>query len=291
MNLPIIAVSVAPLFIAASISAAKLAGNSIHPFIVAGLAPLLSVPFLYVWSRLQGTRLSLTALEGRCRRDLCEILVSRCVLGQVLIVSGFILTTATKAVLLLRLEPLFVLCWNVALLSERPSKKKVWLSLLLIVGAFFVVSPQLGTLQLSVGDGLIVLALLLLSYSYIPTKRISSSIDALSLTMITNVLSGILIVLPTGFLLPHELWATLTPKFGYLLLYSLLLFVFGLPLYFYAFKSLAPWLIACFLSLEVVAGLFLAVLLFSEVPTATQLLGAALMIGATVLVARTEMSG
>lgn len=286
MNLPLLAAVAAPIFIAASISAAKLAGNLIDPFVVAGAAPLVSVPFIFAWTRIRGIPYDGRVLFREHKRELFQLLVSRCVVGQILIVSGFILTTAAKAVLLLRLEPLFVLLWGVVLNGERPGRKKIGLTLLLIWGAYLVVAPHAGHIEVTRGDVLIILALLLLSYSYIPTKQIMSSCEPVSLSLLTNFCAGIVILLPIAILSPERFMNISLQGLGYLLAYSLLLFVFGMILYFYAFRGLAPWLIASFLSLEVVVGLLLAHLLFGENPTTYQYVGAAIMVCCTIASAR-----
>lgn len=68
--------------------------------------------------------------------------------------------------------------------------------------------------------------------------------------------------------------------------YSITFFVIAGTLYFYAFKALKPWVIASFLSLEVVFGLILAFVVLKETIAPLQLLGAGVVLAATIGIGR-----
>lgn len=291
MSSDLIAAYLAPIFIAASISAVKFAGVHAHPLLIAGIAPLLALPFLALWMKAQKLPLSFGMLQYGERIALIKLILSRCILGQILIVAGFTETTAVKAVLLLRLEPLFVLIWGVLLLNERPQPKKLILTLLLLLGAVLVVSPADEISRPTWGDLYILLALAFLSYSYVPTHSIVKTIPPLTLSFITNLAGGLMITVLAVLLLPAEARHIDSSGYWYIFLYSLSFFVLGATLYYYAFRSIAPWVIASCLSLEVVVGIILAALLFDEIPTLTQGVGALVVLMITILISRMSPSG
>jgi len=70
--------------------------------------------------------------------------------------------------------------------------------------------------------------------------------------------------------------------------YTISFSVIGASLYFYAFKTLKAWVIASFLSLEVVFGSILAFVLLKESMTPLQMIGAAIVLAATAAISLIE---
>jgi drug/metabolite transporter (DMT)-like permease len=289
----LIAALLAPFFIAMSIMVVKLAGNGAPPLVIAGLGPLLSIPFLVLLQLTSKTPLNLKELlKPPARAPFMKVLVTRSIIGQILIIAGFSLTTGVKSVLLLRLEPLFVVLWAVLLRHEKPGAKKLTLLMLLIIGSVFVVAPDAsGASSISgsapnFGDLMIILSLLFFSYSYIPTQEVVARANPAAVNLLGNLLGGAFISLiaffvygPTGFQISLNTLLLI-------LAYSCVFFACGCTLYFYAFKTLQPWIIASFLSLEVVFGLVLAFLMLHEQMTWVQLMGAMTVCLAMIGIAR-----
>lgn len=71
-------------------------------------------------------------------RDFISIMLLRGVIGVIALTYGFSLTNATRAVFLLRLEPVFVLVASAIFLGEKITSKKIFLSSALIFGAFLI---------------------------------------------------------------------------------------------------------------------------------------------------------
>lgn len=273
----------APLFIALSIMLTKLAGHLAHPLVVAGVGSLVSVPLLLAGSMVARSKLDLHGLLTEMRAPFLKSVVSRAILGQALIVSGFILTTGVKAVLLLRLEPLFVVGWAWLLHKENPSTAKLLLLALLIVGSALVVAPNgIAAAGPCLGDALVVAALLFLSYSYMPTAEVMKSANPTAVSLLSNLLGGVAILAVAAFTCRFDAFVLSPKAFALISIYALVFFVVALNLYFYAFKTFKPWAIASFLSLEVVFGLILACLLLGETVAPLQLVGAAVILGATL---------
>lgn len=283
---PGIAASItAPLFIAISILLAKVAGQHSQALFVAGLGSLISVPFLLAASLLKRSNLEPAKLFNQARSSFLQVLFSRALFGQALIILGFTMTTAVKSILLLRLEPVFVFFWSVLLLGEKPTRGKAALLSLLLLGSLLVVWPQDKVSAPNTGDGLILLSLLFLSYSYIPTGKAIEQSSAAALNLFTNLIGGGTIAALALTIYGASSFPTTATAWGPILAYSISFCVIGASLYFYAFNSVKPWVISSFLSLEVVYGLILAVIFMAEKLTALQCTGALVLLSATLLIA------
>jgi drug/metabolite transporter (DMT)-like permease len=292
-NKGLLSAVLAPFFIAMSIMVVKLAGNGAPPLVIAGLGPLLSIPFLLLLQLTSSAPLNLMELlRPPLLSPFMRVVVTRSIIGQILIITGFSLTTGVKSVLLLRLEPLFVVLWAVLLRHEKPGARKLILLMLLVIGSALVVAPgasgasSIAASAPNLGDLMIVSSLLFFSYSYIPTQEVVAQSNPAAINLLGNLLGGAFITLtalvvcgPGGF---HMSINTLL----LILAYSFVFFACGCTLYFYAFKALQPWVIASFLSLEVVFGLVLAFLILHEQMSCVQLMGAMTVCLAMIGIAR-----
>jgi drug/metabolite transporter (DMT)-like permease len=283
-NRGLIAAVCATFFIALSIIVIQQAGKNTPPLVVAAVGSLLSVPMLLAYHLLCRSNLSFGLLFTQCRKPFLHVLVSRTILGQALIVAGFAMTTAVKAVLLLRLEPLFVLLWAVLARQERLEWRKLTLLIILLVGTSLVIAPNSVSAP-NVGDALIVLSLFFLSYSYGPTGVVVKTAGAPALNVMLSLIGGA--VLAVVAFTVHGLPAFMldNQSLGLIALYALIFFVIGCSLYFFAFNTVKPWLIASILSLEVVFGVGLAMILLHESVTILQMVGCLVVIAATTAIA------
>ncbi|MBU6454719.1 MAG: DMT family transporter, partial [Cyanobacteria bacterium REEB67] len=226
------------------------------------------------------------------RRPLLTVLMTRSILGAALIVTGFTLTTAIKSVLLLRVEALFVFAWSVFFRREKATAAKLLLLVALSLGAALVVTPapQAGGVSVSfasginLGDILIVCSLLLFSYSYIPTEKIVARVSPTTLNIVSNAVGGVVILLVALLLTPVAALNISAQAWLLINAYALCFGVIGINLYFFAFKTHKPWIIAAFLSLEVVYGVPLAWLMRGEIITPLQGGGALIVVAATVCI-------
>lgn len=265
-----------------------MAGSSAHPLVISALALLVSIPFLVMMAFASKTKLDFKTLREEARTPFLKLLITRAIIGQFLIVTGFTMTSAVKSVLLLRLEPVFVFIWGILLYKNKPQLNKIGLLVMLLFGSALVVLPPPGTVSSTdgpnLGDALVVLSLLFLSYSYGPTKQVIEKSNPITVNLASNLLGGIVLgcaawFVPNAYQLqPNTIWLIIG--------YSFVFFVIAVTLYFEAFKTLEPWIIASFLSLEVVFGLVLAATMLNEKIDAIQLVGAAIVLASTVLIGR-----
>ncbi len=281
-----IAAVLAPFFIAVSIIITKTAGESAHPLVIAGIGSLMAVPFLLAIAATSRQSLDLRKITQELRSPFLQVLFTRAIIGQALIVTGFTLTTGVKAVLLLRLEPIFVFAWSVLLLNEKVKRGKLVLLIILLVGSALVVAPEGRFDALNIGDGLIVLSLVFLSFSYLPTQKVVSEANPAGLNILSSVIAGALLTVFAAVCYRGEAFALSLQTYSYILGYAVIFSVIAVSLYFYAFKTLRPWVIASFLSLEVVFGLALATFWLHESINLMQLSGAVIVMAATVAIGR-----
>jgi drug/metabolite transporter (DMT)-like permease len=276
---------VAPFFIALSILLSKIAGQHCQALFVAGLGSLVSVPILWLAAVLGRSNLGLNILWTRTRTTFLQVVVTRAIFGQALIILGFTMTSAVKSILLLRVEPVFVFLWSMLLLKEKPAPGEVALLCVLVAGSVLVVWPGDKLSAPNLGDGLIVLSLLFLSYSYIPTRKVVEQAPVNGLNLLTNLFGGLAITIAAIAYYGIASIPASPNAWGPIAGYSLSFFVAGASLYFYAFRTVKPWIISSLLSLEVVYGLVLAAMMMSEKLTLLQLCGTVILLAATVVIA------
>jgi drug/metabolite transporter (DMT)-like permease len=289
----ILAAVLSPFFIALGVMVAKMAGHSgAQPLLITAISGLMSVPFLLPLQKLGRTKSDLAVLFGEMRRPFLQLLVSRSIIGSALVVVGFTMTTALKSVLLLRVEALFVFAWSVYYKKEKATAGKIVLLLILILGSVLVVMPSSGLHQpaalalapsegLNLGDVLIVTALLFISFSYIPTEEVITKASPTSVNIIANTVSGIFILLVMLLACPQAVFTLSAKALSFIFGYAVIFCVLAVNIYYFAFKTIKPWIIACFMSLEVVYGVPLAWLIHAESLTLLQAIGAVIVMAAT----------
>ena len=221
------------------------------------------------------------------KKDLFSLVVARSLIGTLLLMIGFSMVAAIRAVFLLRLEPILVFVISVFLLKEKVKIRKVGLLILLLFGALvFTTNGSFDVLtNITAGDIIIVLALLFLSYSYIPSANLSKKVNSNTLTIGANILP-IFVFLPLVlFFAPNQILLDINSLY-LVLVYTITFYVLGLFLWFKSLKSVKPWVVASILSLEPIAGALLAFFWLGEFLSAVQIFGGALMIAATYFISR-----
>jgi drug/metabolite transporter (DMT)-like permease len=147
-----------------------------------------------------------------------------------------------------------------------------------------VVAPSGAASGPNLGDACIVLSLLFFSYSYIPSHKIMAHANATSLNLLANLIGGVSIAL-IGILLEREhFFAVDAEGLGLIAAYAFIFFTVAINLYFFAFTTVKAWVIASLLSLEVVFVLIMSSVWLHEKAEPVQLLGAVIVLAATVAI-------
>lgn len=288
MDRGVFAASLSTIFIGFSIVIASVATKFIHPVIYSAYAYTISLVFLLILIKVFGKKFQIREIFKKFPREFSELVAFRIILGQLILLWGFSLTIAIRAVFLLRLEPLFVLIFSGLFLREKITRRKMFLIIILLLGAFIFATDLNPNIYqtLKIGDLLIILALVFLAYSYLPSTKISKSVGAESLTLTSNAL-GALLLIPTVFIFfPLSTLTLDVTGLYFVLLYTISFYVLGVFLWFSALRSAKPWIVASLLALEPIAGALLAFLWLNQVLTGTQFVGGIIMIAVTYFIAR-----
>lgn len=277
---------ISTVFLAFSIVIGATAAKVIHPLVLAGLASLLSIVFLFVLSKVLKEKIELRKLFTY-KKDMLLLVISRSLIGTLLLIVGFSMVAAVRVVFLVRLEPILVFVISVFLLKEKVKVRKVGLLIVLLFGALvFTTDGSFDILaKITMGDLIIVLALLFLAYSYIPSSKLSKKVNSTTLTMGSNILPIFVFLILALFFVPSQILLDANSLY-LILVYTITFYVLGLFLWFKALKNVKPWIVASILSLEPIAGALLAFFWLGQILSVVQVVGGALMIIATYFIAR-----
>jgi len=289
MDKGVLTAGISTVFLAFSIVIGATAAKIVHPLVLAGLASLLSVVFLFVLSKIAREKIELKKLFTY-RKDMLLLVITRSLIGTLLLIVGFSMVAAVRVVFLVRLEPILVFVISVFLLKEKIKVRKIGLLIVLLFGALvFTTDGSFDILaKITIGDLIVVLALLFLAYSYIPSSKLSKKVNSSTLTIGANLLPIFVFLILALFFVPSQI--ILDANSIYLILvYTVTFYVLGLFLWFKALKSVKPWIVASILSLEPIAGALLAFFWLGQILSVVQVVGGAIMIIATYFIARENL--
>ncbi len=247
-----------------------------QPILVATYALVISSFILLALARAMGKKLS-DIKKLKKNKDFWKITMSRNVFGTLLLLYGMSLTTSINSLVILRLEPAFVILFGYLLLRERLKQKETLYVFLTILGAVLVsTSGNLSFGETQIGDLLVLSSLLFLGYSYIPSKRIMQKTDPLILTAYSNLFGGLILLAMSAITVKNLVMPAnaLMLTMGSVITF----YVVGLSLWFEALKKIEAWKVAALLSITPIAGSLLSFLWLGESMNATQLIGAMIII-------------
>lgn len=203
-----------------------------------------------------------------------EIVIARPVIGSLLLIYGFSLTTAIHSAFMMRLEPIFVTIFSYFFLKDKINLKQISLIMIMIFGAFLLsTSGNISLItQTQIGDLFIIISLVFFSYAYIPAKKIGREINPVTVTIVNNLVGGLILFLFMLVIGINLLTVNYT-NFWLLLSYVISFSVFGLYLYFSALRKTKTWIVSSLLSLSAVFGSIIAYFWFKETLNAIQMIG------------------
>ncbi len=258
------------------------------PILAAGLGACIGGLILFLYAKSTEKALSLRKMSWSQLRALAKIVFLRGFLGGALLIYGFSLTTGIKAVFLTKIEPYFVMLWVWLLRDKRPDLRHlIWLCVH-IFGAMMLsgVDPITGVFSAQIGDGLIILAMLVLSYTYLEGLRISRSIGSNYSAAITSFFGGCLLML-LAFVVGQISFANVTSTaWAYFIGYLILYHVIALSFWFHALSVVPGWLVSALRALGPLFGAPVAWFLLGDSLTLSQMLGGFLVITTSFGLAR-----
>jgi drug/metabolite transporter (DMT)-like permease len=275
------------IFIGISIPIGVVAAKSIGAFQAAVYIPLVSLVFLLAISIATKNKIEIRKMFRDHFKDTISMILSRPIFGDIILLYGFSLTTAIKASFMARLEPVFVAILGYMFLKDKISIRQTSLIFLMISGAFLLSTggDVKSITQTQIGDILVVIGTLVISYSYIPAKRIGKNIDPLT-TTITNNLAGGLILFPVMLILQINPFTINLDNFWIIVARALTFSVLGLSLLFAALKKTKPWIVSSLISLSAVVGAMIGYFFLNESIGTIQIAGAAVILVSSYLMTR-----
>ena len=220
------------------------------------------------------------------RKDFLQLLLTRGIVGGVLITFAFSLTIGIRAAFLPLVEPLFVTLVSVVAAKEHISAKKCVLLLALVFGGYlFVTSGAFIFDQLTLGDLLLVAAIAFFSLSYLPTSRLSKKAGPLSVIALMNGLSALFYgVVAVPFF--GSLAALSLADYAFLGVFIFLGPLAGVLLWFSSLKTVKPWVTASMMTLQSIVGGLLAFFWLGQTLFGMQLVGALVMLVSVFFIAQ-----
>lgn len=254
--------------------------KTVHPFVYTTLSTAIAIPFLIMVAHFFSSD-GLKGILSRKGKDFLTVLLERFIIASGLLLTfGVSLTLAIRSVFLMQLEPAFVFAWSVLLLKEKVRKSKLFLIATLIIGAFLVTTG--GDLNIFgsvlLGDLLIIMALALLSHSYIVSARLMKYANPIRLYLgfalcalpVFAALAFVFLPLSSFYISQYHLLLIAAA--------SLLFNVIGFPLWLICLKRLKPWVLASSLVVQTLAGAVLSFVWLGQMLSAVQLIGGVLVL-------------
>jgi len=275
------------LFSSISVVFAVGAAKMLNPIGVAGFGALIAGLILFAAASVSNKRKISWDMIRKNKRDLAEQSIIRGFIAHALLIVGYSMTQAVKAVFFTKIEPFFVLLWGHLMGKEKLKAKHIFIIIIHLTGVFLLSTggaiTAFSTAQL--GDGIIIFAVFLFAYTYYSGARLAKKIGARASVAITNITGGTmntvlaLLFFPLSTMANPEGWI-------YLLAYLLSFHVIALTLWYAALKTAKGWVVSAVRALGPVVGAVTAFMMFGEALTEAQFIGAAVILVTSVLIAK-----
>ena len=261
----------------------------LNPFITASFGPLLAAVILFATLFIRGSKLSLQQIKKH-HKDLIFLIISRQILGQLSFSIGLSLTDSIKAIFFTKAEPYFVLFWYWVFAREKVRPKHLSLLSLHIFGAILLsTGGKLGSLgRAQLGDLFIIMAMIFFALSYFPSTKLAKNLGATQ-TNSLMLLTGGLVILPFAIVFSNPTVWSQTLGWTYLLLATIIFFIFSLTLWFASLKTVKGWIVSALRSLGPLVGAPFAYFLFRESLNSTQIVGGIIVLITSFFIAREHL--
>jgi drug/metabolite transporter (DMT)-like permease len=278
---------VSSLFSSISVVFAVGAAKMLNPIGVAGFAALIAGLILFAAASVSNKKKISWDIIRKNKRDLAEQSIIRGFIAHGLLLVGYSMTQAIKAVFFTKIEPFFVLVWGKLMGKEKLNAKHIFIIAIHLTGVFLLSTggaiTAFTTAQL--GDGIIIFAVFLFAYTYYSGARLAKKIGARATVALSNIIGGSMNTVLALLFFP---FSTMTSPEGwiYLLIYLLFFHVIALTLWYAALKTAKGWVVSAVRALGPVVGAFAALAMFGETLMEAQLIGAVVILITSVLIAK-----
>jgi drug/metabolite transporter (DMT)-like permease len=279
---------------ASSLIFAKLVFSELGPIVFVALRYTLATPFLFVLAFQRRKKQTRGALRANWKILLVTGL-SGPFISQVLQYIGLELTTASDALLLLNLTPIFAVILAAPLLDERITLDKIIGLIVATLGAMLIVvnsSPDLAifTIERVIGNIIVIVSTLFFAINGIAGKIAVKSANTVSTTFYSTLFAVPFIWVTAAlfddvtvlFTMSIEAWAVV-------LWVAIVNTVIAFMLYYESMKNIESSRVQIILNLIGVWGVIMSILVLNEIVTFLQILGGFLTIIGVVVAQITQI--
>ena len=227
----------------------------------------------------------------RLRTLLIRISVIKGFCCPILFIIGVSLTEGIRAVFFTKIEPYFVMAWAWLRHKESASPAEIFLLAIHLIGALLVSTRgeihSIGASQ--IGDLLIVVTMLLSSFSYTDSKILGANLGGTYSAGMTGVLGGVGILLLALWVSPPAI-PTLNKGWIFFGIHMVLWHMISHPLWYRALGSLKSWIVSALRAIGPLAGAPVAYLLLGEKLNRIQLVGGAIVLITSACIGRIQFN-
>jgi drug/metabolite transporter (DMT)-like permease len=263
---------------ASSLIFAKIIFSEVGPIVFVALRYTLATPFLFLLA-LQRREKQITGLVRKNWKILLLTGVSGPFISQVLQYIGLEITTASDALLLLNLTPVFTVILAAPLLDERITLDKLTGLIIATLGATLIVlsaSPETSLLSLErvFGDIIVIISTFFFAINGVAGKKAVASTNTISTTLYSTFFSVPFIWFTAALL--DDLSVLLRMSY---VAWTVILWIavvnsaIGYMLYYESMKYIEVSRVEILLNLIGVWGVIMSVLVLNETVVALQILG------------------
>lgn len=258
----------------------------INPFMALSVEGIIAGISLFSLSFIKKEKFKFNILRENWRTFFALVL-TRQILGNLLFTLGLSLTDSIKVVFFTKAEPYFVVFWAWMLHKEKVQGKHLLLLVIHILGAIVLSTggkiEEFGKAQL--GDLLVISAIALTAYSYLPSAKLVQKINPIALNAPMLLIGGLFYLPFALYFTTQNQWAS-TVGWQYLILNVILFHIFGLTFLFVALKTVKSWMASALRAIGPLVAAPFAFYFFGETLDKVQIIGGIIVLATSFLIAR-----
>ena len=273
-----LAIIVTTVLWSSSLIFAKLIFAEVGPIVFVALRYTLACPFLLVVTLQHKRKQTITDVKNNWKILLVAGL-SGPFISQILQYIGLEMTTASDALLLLNLTPIFAVILAAPVLNEKLTSEKIVGLVLATIGAMLIVmntTPEFATFDLwrLLGDLLVIVSTFFFAVNGIAGKIAIKSVDAVSTTFYSTLFAIPFIWISATLLDDVTVLLTMSVQAWLVVMWvAIVNTVIAFVLYYESMKHIEASLVQIMLNLIAVWGVLMSVFVLSETVTYFQILG------------------
>jgi len=273
---------------------AKLIFDEVGPILFVALRYTLATPFLFLLAFQRRKKQASGSVRAHWKILLITG-VSGPFISQVLQYIGLELTTASDALLLLNLTPIFAVLLASPLLDERITLDKFIGLLIATLGATFIVmnaSPNLALFSTErvIGNIIVIISTIFFAINGIAGKIAVKSTNTVSTTFYSTLFAVPFIWITASFFEDVSVLLTMSIEVWIIILWvALVNTVIAFMLYYESMKHIEASRVQIILNLIAVWGVMMSILVLNETVTLLQILGGVLTIIGVIVAQITQI--